>query len=138
MLFRSHFMNRVSFAAYIYMPSRIGSVAFEGIAFVTTETASLSSLVFTLKRMGASPLLLFITKVAAAVVVRKLRISHVLPLLSNKNSVYKRRKTLLINPAVINSFRVVRIILSKLILFLVEKADNKEKNPCLFCRFLIR
>jgi len=118
------------------MPSRIGSVAFEGIAFVTTETASLSSLVFTLK--GASPLLLFITKVAAAVVVRKLRISHVLPLLSNKNSVYKRRKTLLINPAVINSFRVVRIILSKLILFLVEKADNKEKNPCLFCRFLIR
>lgn len=83
--------------------------------------------------MGASPLLLFITKVAAAVVVRKLRISHVLPLLSNKNSVYKRRKTLLINPAVINSFRVVRIILSKLILFIVEKADNKEKNPCLFC-----
>lgn len=60
--------------------------------------------------------------------VRKLRISHVLPLLSNKNSVYKRRKTLLINPAVINSFRVVRIILSKLILFLVEKADNKEKK----------
>ena len=120
------------------MPSRIGSVAFEGIAFVTTETASLSSLVFTLKRMGASPLLLFITKVVAAVVVRKLRISHVLPLLSNKNSVYKRRKTLLINPAVINSFRVVRIILSKLILFLVEKADNKEKHPCRFCRFLIR
>lgn len=60
--------------------------------------------------------------------MRKLRISHVLPLLSNKNSVYKRRKTLLINPAVINSFRVVRIILSKLILFLVEKADNKENK----------
>lgn len=63
--------------------------------------------------------------------MRKLRISHVLPLLSNKNSVYKRRKTLLINPAVINSFRVVRIILSKLILFLVEKADNKEKKSLL-------
>lgn len=41
----------------------------------------------------------------------------------------------MINPAVMHSFRVVRIIRSISNIFLVEKVDNTEKTPWFFCRF---